>query len=189
MRGHIAQVIGFCTIHTVIQEIWYDMAPSPFGTCLLGVTDHGISNLLFVDSSALAEAKTYLSVAWPDATLIRDPKRLRPYFAEIFKPAQERPELPLVVSGTPFQRRVWETLLAIPEGKVASYADIALAIGSPRAVRAVGAACGKNPISWLIPCHRVLPSSGQLGHYHWGATRKAAMLTWEAAVHKIALPS
>jgi AraC family transcriptional regulator of adaptative response/methylated-DNA-[protein]-cysteine methyltransferase len=83
--------------------------------------------------------------------------------------------------GAPFQIKVWEALLQIPSGQVTTYSDIADAIGHPRAVRAVGTAVGRNPVSWLIPCHRALRKSGGLGGYHWGLPVKRAMLAWEAA--------
>ena len=113
---------------------------------------------------------------------IEDAAAIAPYAARIFDPARWRAEEPLrvVMIGTDFQVRVWEALLRIPMNRAASYSDIAAAIGKPKASRAVGAAVGANPVSFVIPCHRALGKAGQLTGYHWGLTRKRAMLGWEA---------
>ncbi len=107
-----------------------------------------------------------------------------PYARRVFDPAAWRPDRPLriVMIGSDFELRVWETLLRLPLGRATTYSDIAAHIGNPKAARAVGAAVGKNPISFVVPCHRVLGKGGSLTGYHWGLTRKRAILGWEAGV-------
>jgi AraC family transcriptional regulator of adaptative response/methylated-DNA-[protein]-cysteine methyltransferase len=123
---------------------------------------------------------------WPQATFVEDPMMLRPWVLTAFG-AQDGAQdgaldkAPLYLIGAPFQIKVWEALLSVPSGQVTTYSDIAQRIGSPRAVRAVGTAVGRNPVSWLIPCHRALRKSGALGGYHWGLPVKRAMLAFEAA--------
>jgi AraC family transcriptional regulator of adaptative response/methylated-DNA-[protein]-cysteine methyltransferase len=119
---------------------------------------------------------------WPNASYIEDMAATAPYAARIFDPARWRADQPLrvVMIGTDFQVRVWEALLRIPLGKARTYSSIAADIGAPDASRAVGAACGANPISFVVPCHRALAKSGALTGYHWGLTRKRAILGWEA---------
>jgi AraC family transcriptional regulator of adaptative response/methylated-DNA-[protein]-cysteine methyltransferase len=119
---------------------------------------------------------------WPGAAYVEDPGMTAPLAARIFDPERWRPDQPLriVLIGTDFELRVWETLLAIPLGRATTYSDIATRIGRPKASRAVGAAVGKNPVSFVVPCHRVLGRSGALTGYHWGITRKQAILGWEA---------
>jgi AraC family transcriptional regulator of adaptative response/methylated-DNA-[protein]-cysteine methyltransferase len=119
---------------------------------------------------------------WPEAAFVEAPDRLRVWALAAFGMASGGSEkTPLVLIGAPFQIKVWEALLNIPSGHVTTYSEIAEAVGSPRAVRAVGSAVGRNPISWLIPCHRALRKSGGLGGYHWGLPMKRAMLAHEAA--------
>jgi AraC family transcriptional regulator of adaptative response/methylated-DNA-[protein]-cysteine methyltransferase len=115
---------------------------------------------------------------WPRATFVEAPERLEAWVAAAFA---GRGETRLHLMGGPFQIKVWEALLAVPSGHVTTYSDIAAAIGSPKAVRAVGTAVGRNPVSFLIPCHRALQKAGGLGGYHWGLGVKRAMLAWEAA--------
>jgi AraC family transcriptional regulator of adaptative response/methylated-DNA-[protein]-cysteine methyltransferase len=127
-----------------------------------------------------------LTGRWPRAAFVEDWVALRPWAEAAFGATTAgRAEAPLFLIGAPFQIKVWEALLAIPSGQVTTYGTIAGAIGQPRAVRAVGTAVGRNPISWLIPCHRALRRSGgphgHLGGYHWGLPVKRAMLAWEAA--------
>ena len=119
---------------------------------------------------------------WPKANHVEDPMMLRPWVLQAFGAGSGRLDsAPLFLIGAPFQIKVWEALLSIPSGQVTTYSEIAQAIGKPRAVRAVGSAVGRNPISWLIPCHRALRKSGELGGYHWGLPMKRAMLAFEAA--------
>ncbi|MFZ1987537.1 MAG: bifunctional helix-turn-helix domain-containing protein/methylated-DNA--[protein]-cysteine S-methyltransferase [Minisyncoccia bacterium] len=160
-------------------EIRYGIHASPFGWCLLGVTPRGVCALSFLENASEREALQILKKAWPNAKLVLDNVATKPFQEKIFTHFGSKKKMPLVVHGTNFQMKVWEALLAIPPGKVASYADIARRIGSPKAVRAVGTACGKNPIAFLIPCHRVLTSEGGLGGYRWGIARKDALLAWE----------
>jgi AraC family transcriptional regulator of adaptative response/methylated-DNA-[protein]-cysteine methyltransferase len=119
---------------------------------------------------------------WPRAAYVEDTSRTGPVARRIFNSAEWRKDQPLrvVLIGTDFEVRVWETLLSIPLGKASTYSDIACKLGKPKASRAVGAAVGKNPISFVVPCHRVLGKSGDITGYHWGLTRKRAMLGWEA---------
>lgn len=117
---------------------------------------------------------------WPRATFVEDPMMLRPWVLAAFG-ASAQEETPLYLIGAPFQIKVWEALLSVPSGQVTTYSEIAGAVGLPRAVRAVGTAVGRNPISFLIPCHRALRRDGGLGGYHWGLPVKRAILAWEAA--------
>ena len=119
---------------------------------------------------------------WVKASFVEDKERTAPLAARIFDSRLWRPDRPLrvIMIGTDFEVRVWETLLGIPMGKATTYSDIANKIGKPKASRAVGAAVGKNPMSFVVPCHRVLGRSGDITGYHWGLTRKRAMLGWEA---------
>ena len=116
---------------------------------------------------------------WPKADFVEDPMMLRPLALSAFGASAD--PAPVFAIGAPFQIKVWEALLAIPSGHVTTYTDLATAIGNPRAVRAVGTAVGRNPVSWLIPCHRALRKTGELGGYHWGLPIKRALLAWEAA--------
>jgi len=118
---------------------------------------------------------------WPKANFGEDPVRLRPWALSAFGADETLSPTPLFLIGAPFQIKVWEALLQVPSGQVTTYSEIAGAIGAPKAVRAVGTAVGRNPISWLIPCHRALRKSGGLGGYHWGLPVKRAMLAFEAA--------
>ena len=119
---------------------------------------------------------------WVKANYVEDTSITGPLAARIFDAKLWRPDRPLriIMIGTDFEVRVWETLLGIPMGKCSTYSDIASKIGKPKASRAVGAAVGKNPMSFVVPCHRVLGRSGDITGYHWGLTRKRAMLGWEA---------
>ena len=121
---------------------------------------------------------------WPKANYAEDSARTAPIAQRIFDNKLWRPDQPLrvVLIGTDFEVRVWERLLDIPLGKLTTYSDLAAKAGAPKAARAVGAAVGKNPICFVVPCHRVIGKSGELTGYHWGLTRKRAMLGWEAGV-------
>jgi len=156
---------------------WFD---SPFGEVLAMGTAQGLCALGFAAETGREATFDDLRRRWPKAGLVHDPGRLRPWVARAFGAPADGP-LPLVLIGAPFQIKVWEALLAVPSGQVTTYGDIARAIGQPTASRAVGAAVGRNPISWLIPCHRALARSGALTGYHWGLPVKRAMLAWEAA--------
>lgn len=161
--------------------IYYGLHPTPFGECLLGVTKRGVCALFFVQGNDRREVRQELHDRWPHARLVEDSSRTQQYVNRIFHASSSRSPVPLVLSGTNFQIRVWEALLQIPPGRVLSYEDIAERIGKPKASRAVGNAVAKNPISYLIPCHRVIQSAGVTGNYRWGPLRKKAMLGWEFA--------
>ena len=157
---------------------------TPFGEALLATTERGLCGLTFHDGNRRAALKD-LAARWPNATIVEQPRATAPFASKIFKALEIRdPEglvpLGLMVRGTNFQVKVWRALLQIPTGSVATYEDIATSIGSPGAVRAVGTAIGRNPVAFLIPCHRVIRSTGALGGYRWGLPRKRAMLAWEA---------
>ena len=162
--------------------IRYGYHLSPFGVALVMVTDRGLAGLSFNDPGEERAAFADMSGRWPNATYVEDMSATAPYAARIFDPSAWRAEQPLrvVMIGTDFQVRVWQALLKIPMGKARSYSSIAEEIGSPSASRAVGAAVGANPISFVVPCHRALGKSGALTGYHWGLTRKRAILGWEA---------
>jgi AraC family transcriptional regulator of adaptative response/methylated-DNA-[protein]-cysteine methyltransferase len=160
----------------------YGFHPSPFGTAIVIATDRGLSGLAFADPGEEKAALTDMTRRWRNATYVEDHEGTAPLAQRIFDKKLWRPDQPLrvVMIGTDFEVRVWETLLKIPMGRAVSYSDIACNIDSPRASRAVGAAVGKNPVSFVVPCHRALGKSGTLTGYHWGITRKQAMLGWEA---------
>jgi AraC family transcriptional regulator, regulatory protein of adaptative response / methylated-DNA-[protein]-cysteine methyltransferase len=156
---------------------WFD---SPFGPALVMGTAKGICGIGFEDEAGVEAAMADLTRRWPKATYVEDKATLAPWAHAAFGTEPGR-AAPLHLIGAPFQIKVWEALLAIPTGHVTTYADIANAIGHTSAHRAVGTAVGRNPISFLIPCHRALRRDGGLGGYHWGLPRKRAMLAWEAA--------
>ena len=158
---------------------WFD---SPFGLSLAMGTEKGICGLAFAAETGTEAAMEDLTGRWPKARFVEDPMMLRPWVLNAFGAGTGTLEdTPLFLIGAPFQIKVWEALMRIPSGQVTTYSEIAGAIGSPRAVRAVGSAVGRNPVSWLIPCHRALRKSGALGGYHWGLPVKRAMLAFEAA--------
>ena len=160
----------------------YGFHPSPFGEAIAVAAPRGLAGLGFVEAEDRAAALADMARRWPKASLVEDPAATEALAARAFDPAAWRAETPLrvVLIGTDFEVRVWETLLRIPLGRATTYAAVAQAIGKPKAARAVGAAVGRNPISFVVPCHRVLGSSGALTGYHWGLTRKRAILGWEA---------
>jgi len=162
--------------------IRYGYHISPFGVALVMVTDRGLAGLAFGDPGRERESFADMSARWPNATYVEDMSATAPYAARIFDPSKWRSDEPLrvVMIGTDFQLRVWEALLRIPMGRAVSYSSIARGIGAPKASRAVGAAVGANPMSFVVPCHRAVGKSGALTGYHWGLTRKRAILGWEA---------
>ncbi len=151
---------------------------TPFGPAVAMATDRGLCGLGFAAETGAAAALEDLAARWPAARFVSDQGAVTPLVAAAFGGGGAAR---LHMIGAPFQIKVWEALLAIPSGHVSTYSDIAAAIGHPRAVRAVGTAVGRNPVSWLIPCHRALRKSGGLGGYHWGLPVKRAMLAWEGA--------
>lgn len=158
--------------------IRYGWFPSPFGEALAMATPRGLCGMAFVQGGARDAAYHDMTSRWPRASFVHDPDALSAQVAAAFS---QTGRTTLHMIGAPFQIKVWEALLAVPEGHVTTYSDIARRIGHPTAIRAVGSAVGRNPISWLIPCHRALRKTGALGGYHWGLQRKRAMLAWEAA--------
>ncbi|WP_105439545.1 bifunctional helix-turn-helix domain-containing protein/methylated-DNA--[protein]-cysteine S-methyltransferase [Neorhizobium sp. T25_13] len=162
--------------------IRYGFHPSPFGEALVMATDRGLSGLAFADLGHERAALDDMMRRWPNAEYVPDQEMTAPYVGRVFDRANwscDRP-LKVVLIGTDFQVRVWQSLLKIPFGKAVTYSDVANDIGQPTASRAVGAAVGANPISFVVPCHRALGKSGALTGYHWGLTRKRAILGWEA---------
>ena len=156
--------------------IRYGVHPTPFGKCLIGTTERGICHLGFVQTSE-GDAVDQLVAEWSEAKMLEDLKSTAPLVAPIFDlSGRGREALRLHLRGTNFQIKVWEALLQIPNGAVATYEQIAARIGSPRAVRAVGTAVGHNPVAVLIPCHRVLRKDGKFGNYRYGSARKKALL-------------
>jgi len=180
-------------------KIIYGFHKSPFGLALVMITDRGLAGLAFADENNVVTqgrhagditsftrnwALADMTKRWPNASFVEDSNATANYAMRIFDPARWSPEEPLrvVMIGTDFQIRVWEGLLKIPVGKATTYSDLANSLGRPDAPRAVGTAVGKNPISFVVPCHRVIGKSGALTGYHWGLTRKRAMLGWEAGI-------
>ncbi len=162
--------------------ISYGFHPSPFGLALIMMTDYGMCGMAFSDAGGEKAALADMSRRWPNAQYTEDSAITAPVAARVFAADRWQANQPLRITmiGTDFEIRVWETLLKIPRGKATTYGDVAAAIGKPKAARAVGAAVGRNPISFVVPCHRVIGKSGELTGYHWGLTRKKAILGWEA---------
>jgi AraC family transcriptional regulator, regulatory protein of adaptative response / methylated-DNA-[protein]-cysteine methyltransferase len=163
-------------------NLHYGFHASPFGTALVMTTARGLAGLAFADSGKEQAALSDMKRRWPNAVYAEDHNGTAAMAARIFDNKLWRSEQPLrvVLIGTDFEVRVWETLLKVPMGRAVSYSDIASKINRPKASRAVGAAVGRNPVSFVVPCHRALGKSGELTGYHWGITRKQAMLGWEA---------
>tara|TARA_A100001037_G_scaffold101312_1_gene92266 strand:+ start:9032 stop:9991 length:960 start_codon:yes stop_codon:yes gene_type:complete len=163
--------------------IRYGFHPTPFGECLLFVTERGICGLAFVEDDRDASLQN-LGAQWSLATHLHDQAATAPFAEQIFGEglAQDVP-LRLVLKGTNFQVRVWEALMCIPPGHVTSYEALGAYLGKPKASRAIGSAVGRNSISYLVPCHRVIHKSGLVTGYRWGHIRKRALLGWEAARH------
>jgi len=164
--------------------IFAGFADSPFGRCLIAETPRGICRLSFVESEDGAAEWAALQEDWPRARLLRDDSVAARLADKIFAQpahAHSAPVLRAFVRGTAFQVRVWRALLHIQSGTLVSYGRLAAALGQPAAARAVGGAVGKNPLAYLIPCHRVIRETGVAGDYRWGQSRKRAMLAWESA--------
>jgi AraC family transcriptional regulator of adaptative response/methylated-DNA-[protein]-cysteine methyltransferase len=162
--------------------IYFGFHPSPFGRALVMTTARGLAGLAFADPGEERVVLADMKRRWVKASYVEDAARTAPIARRIFDPSQWRPEQPLrvVLIGTDWEVRVWEALLKIPMGRLATYSGIAGKVCTPAAARAVGAAVGKNPVCFVVPCHRVVGKSGELTGYHWGLTRKRAMLGWEA---------
>lgn len=164
-------------------SITYGFHPSPFGQCLLAITGRGICGLTFVKNGDPRKALTEFQDHWQNASLTEDPSATAPLIPRIFDPARNGRQTPLhlILKGTNFQIKVWEALTQIPFGAVVSYEDVAHQVGIPGATRAAGTAVGRNPIAYIIPCHRVIRKNAEFGNYGGGPARKKAILGWEAA--------
>jgi AraC family transcriptional regulator, regulatory protein of adaptative response / methylated-DNA-[protein]-cysteine methyltransferase len=162
--------------------VFFGFHPSPFGSALVMATERGLAGLAFADPGEERAALADMKARWPRATYVEDSARTAAIARRIFDSSQWQQNKPLrvVLIGTDWEVRVWEALMQIPMGRLVTYSDIAGKMRSPAAARAVGAAVGKNPVSFVVPCHRVVGKSGELTGYHWGITRKRAMLGWEA---------
>ena len=161
-------------------SINYSFAESPFGNILVAATEKGICHMAFADEPS--EALVVLQQKFPQARYCPSTDALQENALSIFTQDWSKPDkIKLHLKGTDFQLKVWKTLLDIPPGQLTTYGNMAAKLQNPKASRAVGTAIGDNPIAYLIPCHRVIRSSGELGGYHWGLTRKAAIIGWEAA--------
>jgi AraC family transcriptional regulator of adaptative response/methylated-DNA-[protein]-cysteine methyltransferase len=167
-----------------LDMVW-GAAPSPFGTAVLVLTEYGLAGIGIADGETSVEAAFEdLRDRWPNARFTRDDAKVAQVAIRVFDPTRWNPDEPvkLVLIGTDFEVQVWRTLLKIPVGRATTYQTVAEHIGRPTASRAVGAAVGKNPISFVVPCHRVVGSTGALTGYHWGVPRKRAILGWEAGI-------
>ncbi|MEJ2164222.1 MAG: bifunctional helix-turn-helix domain-containing protein/methylated-DNA--[protein]-cysteine S-methyltransferase [Desulfobacterales bacterium] len=164
-------------------EIAYGFHPSPFGECLLARTARGVCGFYFIKNGDRREVLNEFRQYWPNAALSENPAATAPLVSQIFTPASLKNKAPLhlVLKGTNFQIKVWEALTRIPFGAVVTYEDVAVQVGLPQATRAVGTAVGHNPISFIIPCHRVIRKTAEFGNYGGGTARKKAILGWEAA--------
>jgi AraC family transcriptional regulator, regulatory protein of adaptative response / methylated-DNA-[protein]-cysteine methyltransferase len=164
--------------------ITYGFHPCPFGMALVMITPRGLAGLALADAGKERAALNDMRRRWQKARYVEDFASTAATARRIFDPKLWLPEQPLrvVLIGTDFEVRVWEKLLTIPMGGLTTYSDLAAKAGSPKAARAVGAAVGKNPICFVVPCHRVIGKNGDITGYHWGLTRKRAMLGWEAGM-------
>ncbi|MCH2076096.1 MAG: bifunctional helix-turn-helix domain-containing protein/methylated-DNA--[protein]-cysteine S-methyltransferase [Rhodobacteraceae bacterium] len=159
----------------VIRWGWFD---TPFGNALAMGTERGLCGLAFNEEFGREVAMADMQSRWPEATYVEDPEALRANVEGAFTAGGESQ---ILLIGRPLQIKVWEALMQIPSGHVTTYSEIAARVGAPKAVRAVGSAVGRNPVSFIIPCHRALRKSGGLGGYHWGLPVKRTILAWEAA--------
>ena len=177
-------------------DLTYGFHDSPFGVCLLVVTERGLAGIAFADDhepagsqapcscpQGRAAALADMTSRWPRARFSEDASVTAPFVGAVFggDDAAVPRKLDVVLIGTEFDVSVWRTLMRIPKGFATTYSDIARHIGNPKAARAVGSAVGRNPVSFVVPCHRVLRKSGALGGYHWGLARKQAIIGWEAS--------
>lgn len=160
--------------------IRYGIHETPFGYCLIALTPRGICNIQFLQNADEQTALQPLHTDWPQAKITPDQTETGKVCEQIFHTSHSSP-LTLHLKGTNFQIQVWQALLRIPLGELTTYQSLATVIGKPTAARAIGNAVGRNPIAYLIPCHRVIRGTGELGGYRWGCDRKAAMLGWEAS--------
>ncbi|MDX2062370.1 MAG: methylated-DNA--[protein]-cysteine S-methyltransferase [Bacteroidia bacterium] len=166
-------------------ELRYGTHPTPFGHVFVATSERGITDLQFYDTpTELAALEAGFAERWAAAERVEDPALAATLAAQVFGPATGAgARLKLLVGGTAFQLKVWQALVQVPEGRLVSYHDLARAIGQPQASRAVGSAVGANPIGYLIPCHRVIRTTGVVGGYRWGSTRKKLLLAYEGTKH------
>ena len=163
-------------------QIRYGLYDSPFGACAIATTSRGICNLQFLEEGTEAEIERLLKADWPQAELVEDGEVIRAIGDRAFQQSGNSPlPISLHVKGTNFQIQVWRALLNIPFGGVVTYRGLGTLLGQPSAARAIGNAVGRNPVGYLIPCHRVIRTSGKLGGYRWGTNRKSVLLGWEAS--------
>ncbi len=159
--------------------IYYSLNSCAFGNYLAAATEHGICTLFFYDTSN-QQAEKDLEILWPQAKLIKKKIPVHTQIQKFFdRTLQKNEKIKLHLQGTPFQLKVWQALLTIPEGSLCSYGSLSNKVGKPAAQRAVGTAVGDNPVAFLIPCHRVIKSTGSIGNYRWRPERKRAMIGWE----------
>ncbi|MEL6231710.1 MAG: methylated-DNA--[protein]-cysteine S-methyltransferase [Cyanobacteria bacterium J06627_3] len=158
----------------------YGLHKTPFGNCLIALTGRGICSLQFLNSADQKSALHLLRSDWVNADITRNQQRTAEICDRIFHPSPQ-PPLTLHIKGTNFQVQVWRALLQIPFGGLTTYQGLATSIGRPTAARAIGNAVGRNPVGYLIPCHRVIRGTGESGGYRWGVERKAVLLGWEAS--------
>ncbi len=161
-------------------QIQYGIHSTPFGNCLIATTKRGICHLQFLDTTSLETAELNLKTEWNHAEIVQNPQTTQVICEQIFQPTPDGLPLRVHVKGTNFQIQVWRGLLNIPFAGMTTYQRLAESMGRPQAARAVGNAIGKNPVAYLIPCHRVIRTSGELGGYRWGVERKRVILGWEA---------
>ncbi|MDN5287119.1 MAG: DNA-O6-methylguanine--protein-cysteine S-methyltransferase /Transcriptional regulator Ada [Mucilaginibacter sp.] len=163
-------------------EISYGYHVSPFGMCFIAVTDRGICDLHFIDEDGDRKEYEVFSKKWNFAELNHRPDITQPYIQKIFRPGEnDQEKLNLLVQGTDFQVKVWEALVNIPFGAVRSYQQVAEQLGYANSMRSVASAAGKNPILYLIPCHRIITKDGDVGDFQYGKVRKQTMIAWEMA--------
>lgn len=175
--SHEALTPGEWKRHGEGLDVRYGWHDSPFGECLIAATARGVCGLAFNGMDDRAASLAELATSLGEASLIEDFEATTPYAETAFGGG----ELHLVLRGTPFQLKVWEALMRIPSGCVLSYSDLAARIGSPGSARAVAGAVARNPVSWLVPCHRVIRSGGTISGYRWEQDTKRVILAWEAA--------
>ena len=162
-------------------QIAYGFHETPLGACILATTERGLCGLSFVQNNDRETAFLELKNKWQNAQLVENQEYTEGVVQRIFNETATDRKFNLLVKGTNFQLKVWQALLHIPSGNVASYQTIAQSIGNPKALQAVGSAVGANPVGYLIPCHRVIRKEGQIGEYHWGSARKTLILGKEMA--------
>ncbi|PSF35421.1 6-O-methylguanine DNA methyltransferase [Aphanothece hegewaldii CCALA 016] len=165
-------------------EIRYGVHDTPFGQALIATTVRGICNLFFLSSVETDDFERMLYLEWKKANIVQDRSATQEICEQIFQPStlKSQKPLPLLVKGTNFQVQVWKALLNLPLGSMTTYQTLASMIGCPTSARAVGNAVGQNPIAYLIPCHRVIRETGELGGYRWEIARKSLILGWEACL-------